>query len=448
MLGALFRGRNVTCLAMGATGSGKSHTLMGPPPAVAPSATTGRAPSSSSSASAGDAAGVNDALDQRGAVPRAVAYLLERAAAHNREASTAAHGIAAASAAVRRAPAVGAGGGSSAGSVGSAADRSAAGRGIARDERAVLCLSIVEVYNDACRDLLALALAQAAGGAGRSSGATAAEDASVTVRSDGSGTTSGTGAERAAPMGLRPAAAGRANVRPTAVTGSVPHGKAPAATAPRADTVPVGKVLAGECAEVCVASTADALSWIAAAAALRITAATACNERSSRGHCLIRLRLLGVPAGLPAAPGATRPSGRHISLLTIADLAGNERVRESRVEGAALAEACAVNASLSALADCVSALLRTSGGAGTSSSSISASHIPFRSSTLTRLLEPGLSGDARTLVVVNVSAAPLHRPQTLATLRFASAMAATPVTPLSALTSGAAKLRSALLQMK
>jgi hypothetical protein len=189
-----------------------------------------------------------------------------------------------------------------------------------------------------------------------------------------------------------------------------------------------------EIVELLVTEPDEALAYIAAAVSRRASGATACNSRSSRSHCIIRMRLVafngavgGARGGAGAAAGGAAASGRTISTVTVVDLAGNERVRESRVTGAALEEACAVNKSLSALAECISALVR-----GTA-------FVPFRSSTLTRQLEPGLTGDARVLVVVNVSAVPLHREQTLSTLQFAAKMAGTSVTrPPSG------KLRSAL----
>lgn len=43
--------------------------------------------------------------------------------------------------------------------------------------------------------------------------------------------------------------------------------------------------------------------------------------------------------------------------------------------------------------------------------------VPFRNHALTRLLEPGMTGSARVLVVVTATALPTHRDHTVQTLR-------------------------------
>lgn len=62
-------------------------------------------------------------------------------------------------------------------------------------------------------------------------------------------------------------------------------------------------------------------------------------------------------------------------MLTIVDLAGSERVSKSGSEGQRLEEAKKINKSLSALGNCVAALIDSH-----------AVHVPFRDSKLTRLL--------------------------------------------------------------
>jgi hypothetical protein len=137
------------------------------------------------------------------------------------------------------------------------------------------------------------------------------------------------------------------------------------------------------------------------ALSLRASASTASNDTSSRSHCIIRLVLRDRDEA--DAPG--KPS-KPVSVIHLCDLAGAERIRESRVSGTMLTEACHVNASLTALSDCVSALLRSS------------NHVPYRNSTLTRILEPTMAPPARVLMVANVSGLGQHRDQALATLKY------------------------------
>lgn len=90
------------------------------------------------------------------------------------------------------------------------------------------------------------------------------------------------------------------------------------------------------------------------------------------------------------------------------DLAGSERLSKSGVEGEALKETQAINKSLAALGDVIAALASR------------APHVPFRNSTLTRLLAPALGGDAKTLMLVNVAPTRDAAGETLCSLRFAA----------------------------
>lgn len=61
--------------------------------------------------------------------------------------------------------------------------------------------------------------------------------------------------------------------------------------------------------------------------------------------------------------------------LYLVDLAGSERIKKSRVTGAELKEAQSINRSLAALGDVMEALDKKS------------SHVPYRNSKLTHLLQ-------------------------------------------------------------
>jgi Kinesin motor domain len=105
------------------------------------------------------------------------------------------------------------------------------------------------------------------------------------------------------------------------------------------------------------------------------------------------------------------------SKLMLVDLAGSERVRRSVSQGARLAEAKSINSSLSALGNVISAL------AGLSDSAIQGlthTHIPYRDSKLTKLLQDSLGGSAATALIATVGPAAVNHGETLSTLTFAS----------------------------
>ena len=151
------------------------------------------------------------------------------------------------------------------------------------------------------------------------------------------------------------------------------------------------------------------------AARQRSVGKTDMNSVSSRSHAVFMLYLTGARTlrrartrargSSPCAAHArcasiarrtragTNPSVGHAlhGALHLVDLAGSERLSRSNATGATLKETQAINKSLSALGDVFASL------------TAKASHVPFRNSKLTYLMAPCLSGDGKTLMVVNVA---------------------------------------------
>ena len=130
----------------------------------------------------------------------------------------------------------------------------------------------------------------------------------------------------------------------------------------------------------------------------RATAATDMNEHSSRSHMVL---IVDVYSGI----GDTQ---QNKGTLYLVDLAGSERVRKSKVQGDQLKEAGFINKSLSALGNVMEALDRK------------ASHVPYRDSKLTYLLQDSLGGNSRTMMVVAISPVDKSHDESVHALQFAT----------------------------
>eukprot|EP00160_Parvularia_atlantis_P002777 Unigene12311_Nuclearia_a/m.37415 Unigene12311_Nuclearia_a/g.37415 ORF Unigene12311_Nuclearia_a/g.37415 Unigene12311_Nuclearia_a/m.37415 type:complete len:250 (-) Unigene12311_Nuclearia_a:48-797(-) len=126
---------------------------------------------------------------------------------------------------------------------------------------------------------------------------------------------------------------------------------------------------------------------------------TQMNERSSRSHSVFSLRLVG---------SNSLTEEKCDGVLNLIDLAGSERLTQSGSTGERQKETQAINKSLSSLADVMMALANKD------------SHIPYRNSKLTYLLQNSLGGNCKTLMFVNVSPLPVNAQETLCSLRFAA----------------------------
>ncbi|XP_030218654.1 kinesin-like protein KIF3B [Gadus morhua] len=135
----------------------------------------------------------------------------------------------------------------------------------------------------------------------------------------------------------------------------------------------------------------------------RSVGSTNMNEHSSRSHAIFVITVECSELGVDGE--------NHIRVgkLNLVDLAGSERQAKTGAQGERLKEATKINLSLSALGNVISALVD-----GRSS------HIPYRDSKLTRLLQDSLGGNARTVMVANIGPACYNVEETLTTLRYSN----------------------------
>ncbi|XP_047102355.1 kinesin-like protein KIF3B [Schistocerca piceifrons] len=127
------------------------------------------------------------------------------------------------------------------------------------------------------------------------------------------------------------------------------------------------------------------------------------NERSSRSHAIF---MITVEMG-PTVDSCQKMV--KVGKLNLVDLAGSEKQCKTGTKGERLKEATKINLSLSALGNVISALVDGKN-----------SHIPYRDSKLTRLLQDSLGGNSKTLMVANIGPASYNYDETLTTLRYAN----------------------------
>lgn len=130
----------------------------------------------------------------------------------------------------------------------------------------------------------------------------------------------------------------------------------------------------------------------------RHVAVTNMNEHSSRSHSVFLIQV---------KQENTRTQKKLIGKLYLVDLAGSEKVSKTGAEGMVLEEAKNINKSLSALGNVIAALAE-----GTKS------HVPYRDSKLTRILQESLGGNSRTTIVICCSPASTNEAETKSTLTF------------------------------
>lgn len=150
--------------------------------------------------------------------------------------------------------------------------------------------------------------------------------------------------------------------------------------------------------EIYVSSVQEVFEVMRRGGAARATAATNMNQESSRSHSIfvITITQKNIETG-------SAKSGQ----LFLVDLAGSEKVGKTGASGQTLEEAKKINKSLSALGMVINSL--TDG---------KSTHIPYRDSKLTRILQESLGGNSRTTLIINCSPSSYNDQETLSTLRF------------------------------
>ena len=133
----------------------------------------------------------------------------------------------------------------------------------------------------------------------------------------------------------------------------------------------------------------------------RQVAATKCNDLSSRSHTVFTISV--------CTKRSTESGEEYVSSgkLNLVDLAGSENIQRSGAENKRAAEAGLINKSLLTLGRVINALVDKS------------SHIPYRESKLTRLLQDSLGGRTKTCIIATVTNSRSNLEETISTLDYA-----------------------------
>ena len=130
----------------------------------------------------------------------------------------------------------------------------------------------------------------------------------------------------------------------------------------------------------------------------RKTRKTAMNEASSRSHLIFSIIVDSTNVNTQV---------RTIGKLSFVDLAGSEKSSKTGTTKEGQEEANAINMSLSALGNVISAL------------SEGAKFIPYRNHVLTKVMKDSLGGTAKTLMFVNASPSVYNESETKNSLDYA-----------------------------
>ena len=171
---------------------------------------------------------------------------------------------------------------------------------------------------------------------------------------------------------------------------------------------PIKGITVSGITEVNVNNSSDMLKILKRGNRNRTIEATGANETSSRSHAIFQLSL----------EYKDRNSGIDYEIkyskLSLVDLAGSERASATQNRGLRLIEGGNINRSLLTLGNCINALCDAA------SKGLKKIYVPYRDSKLTRLLKDSLGGNARTVMIANVSPSINTFDDTYNTLKYAN----------------------------
>uniref|UniRef100_A0A4W5QZ80 Kinesin family member 21A n=1 Tax=Hucho hucho TaxID=62062 RepID=A0A4W5QZ80_9TELE len=174
-----------------------------------------------------------------------------------------------------------------------------------------------------------------------------------------------------------------------------------------------------------VTSEAEMMQCLKLGALSRTTASTQMNVQSSRSHAIFTIHLCQVRVYAPddsesnetdnrLANGSSEINSEFETLTAkfhFVDLAGSERLKRTGATGDRAKEGISINCGLLALGNVISAL---------GDRSKRSTHVPYRDSKLTRLLQDSLGGNSQTVMIACISPSDRDFMETLSCLNYAN----------------------------
>ncbi|KAI1388560.1 kinesin-domain-containing protein [Hypoxylon trugodes] len=183
-----------------------------------------------------------------------------------------------------------------------------------------------------------------------------------------------------------------------------------------------GNIILTGLQQVEINSVDDLMNALNFGSTIRQTDATAINAKSSRSHAVFSLNLVQRKSKSQSSQGANKRFSVPLEAMTgtdtwvttdsklhFVDLAGSERLKNTGAQGERAREGISINAGLAALGKVISQLSSRQAG----------SHVSYRDSRLTRLLQDSLGGNAITYMIACVTPAEFHLSETLNTVQYA-----------------------------
>jgi hypothetical protein len=178
-----------------------------------------------------------------------------------------------------------------------------------------------------------------------------------------------------------------------------------------------GAIVVAGAREVVTTNADEMLRLLELGCVARTTGGTKMNENSSRSHAIFTII---IEQTLLSNEAREKHKGRYASAkFHLVDLAGSERNKKTKATGSRFQESININSGLLALGNVIAALSGDDANRG-GGMSLTKTHVPYRDSKLTRLLQDSLGGNSKTCVVACVSPVDTNFEETLNTLKYAT----------------------------